>query len=125
MLAIAGAVTWFGYALFVYGLSQVADQNYGFKDITWPGRFTLGNPAPDPPGPGTITGGGVTLPKASKGSGVHGSTGISASGGVGAKCNKGYNLLQVNTMKNGKCPAGTTDIGTPGNHLCVKCVKAS
>ena len=47
MLAIAGAVTWFGYALFVYGLSQVAGQNYGFKDITWPGRFTLGNPAPD------------------------------------------------------------------------------
>jgi len=67
MLAIAGAVTWFGYALFVYGLSQVAGQNYGFKDITWPGRFTLGNPAPDPPGPGTITGGGVHVAEGKQG----------------------------------------------------------
>ena len=58
MLAIAGAVSWVGYLFFVFGLSQLAGQNYSIGDLAIPGKFTLGNPAPDPPGtpaPGTHT----------------------------------------------------------------------
>ena len=47
MLAVAGVTSWLGYLLFVYGLSQVKGQNYSFLDLAVPGRFTLGNPAPD------------------------------------------------------------------------------
>jgi hypothetical protein len=50
MLAVAGVVTWLGYLVLTYGVSQVAGQNYGFKDLAIPGRFTLGSPAPDSPG---------------------------------------------------------------------------
>jgi hypothetical protein len=49
MLAIAGAVTWFGYLVMTYGISQLNGQNYSFKQLAVPGLFTLGNPAPDPP----------------------------------------------------------------------------
>ena len=47
MLAIAGAVTWVGYLVMVYGLSTVTGGNYTFGDLAIPGRFTLGSPAPD------------------------------------------------------------------------------
>jgi hypothetical protein len=50
MLAIAGVVTWFGYLVMTYGLSQLTGQNYSFLDLAIPGKFTLGSPAPDPPG---------------------------------------------------------------------------
>ena len=56
MLAIAGAVTWLGYGLFVYGFSQVRSQNYSIGQLLIPGRFVPGVP-PDSPGAG---GGGLT-----------------------------------------------------------------
>ncbi len=56
MLAIAGAVTWFGYLVMVYGISQLNGQNYSFLDLAVPGHFTLGNPAPDPPAPDPCAG---------------------------------------------------------------------
>jgi hypothetical protein len=58
MLAIAGGVSWLGYLVMVYGLSQLAGQNYSFLDLAIPGKFTLGTPAPDAPS----TGGGSTTP---------------------------------------------------------------
>lgn len=48
MLAIAGVITWLGYTVLTYGLSQLAGGNYTIGDLAIPGRFTLGNPAPDP-----------------------------------------------------------------------------
>jgi len=47
VLAIAGGVVWGGYLLFVYGLSQLAGQNYSIGDLAIPGKFTLGTPVPD------------------------------------------------------------------------------
>ena len=49
MLAIAGVITWLGYTVLTYGLSQLAGGNYTIGDLAIPGRFKLGNPAPDPP----------------------------------------------------------------------------
>jgi hypothetical protein len=49
MLAIAGITAWLGYLVMTYGLSQVGGQNYSIGQLAIPGRFTLGNPAPDPP----------------------------------------------------------------------------
>jgi hypothetical protein len=63
MLAIAGGVSWLGYLVMVYGLSQLAGQNYSFLDLAIPGKFTLGTPAPDAPsagGGGTDPNGGTT-----------------------------------------------------------------
>ena len=58
MLAIAGAVTWVGYLVMTYGLSQLAHQNYSFLALAIPGHFTLGSPAPDGPAtPGSQPGG--------------------------------------------------------------------
>ena len=57
MLAIAGAVSWIGYLLGVYGLSQLAGQNYSIGQLAIPGRFTLGTPAPDVSTSGSIPGG--------------------------------------------------------------------
>jgi len=76
MLAIAGAVTWFGYLVMTYGLSQLTGQNYSFLDLAIPGKFTLGSPAPDAgstitgstPG-GTGTGKGTTPLNPKTGSG--------------------------------------------------------
>jgi hypothetical protein len=59
MLAIAGGVVWGGYLLLVYGLSQLAGQNYSISMLAIPGKFTLGTPAPDVPG----SGGGGSGPK--------------------------------------------------------------
>jgi hypothetical protein len=55
MLAIAGAVTWVGYLVMTYGLSQLTGQNYSFLDLAIPGKFTLGSPAPDAPKAGSTT----------------------------------------------------------------------
>jgi len=89
MLAIAGAVAWGGYLLFVYGLSQLAGQNYSIGDLAIPGKFTLGNPAPDgpsTPAPGTHTNTPCTAAQL-------------AAGWVNAQ---------------GGCTAGSATTGTPG-----------
>jgi len=61
MLAIAGITAWLGYLVMTYGLSQVGGQNYSIGQLAIPGRFTLGNPAPDPPGTtSTVPGSGIS-----------------------------------------------------------------
>lgn len=40
MIAIAGGVTFLGYWLFCYGLSQVRGCNAGMIALVWPGRFS-------------------------------------------------------------------------------------
>jgi hypothetical protein len=73
MLAIAGITAWLGYLVMTYGLSQVGGQNYSIGQLAIPGRFTLGNPAPDPPSGGggggaksLIPGGTTTMYKGQK-----------------------------------------------------------
>ena len=84
MLAIAGAVTWVGYLVMVYGLSTVTGGNYTFGDLAIPGRFTLGSPAPDPKGTGTtpVTGG------AQKGSSAQGPVPTGGGYATQAACEK-------------------------------------
>jgi hypothetical protein len=128
MLAIAGIVTWCGYAVFVYGISQLNGQNYSFKDLTWPGAFTLGNPAPDPPGSGGAEGlGGISgnptpCTKAQKRAGY--TTGIDGNCNPPANPTPGGGPVGVNTCYNnktgaaiyvkGKCPKGYTTSTRPG-----------
>jgi hypothetical protein len=86
MLAIAGVVTWFGYLVMTYGLSQLTGQNYSFLDLAIPGKFTLGSPAPDPKGTGStttpVTGG------AQKGSGLQGPVPTGGGYATQAACEK-------------------------------------
>jgi hypothetical protein len=56
MLAIAGAVTWISYAVFVYGISGIVGGNYTFGSLIIPGKFVLGSPAPDKPSSGSSSG---------------------------------------------------------------------
>jgi hypothetical protein len=95
MLAVAGVVTWLGYAAFTYGLSQTDGQNYGLLDLIVPGKFTLGNPAPDPPATATtkVTGGNTTQ----TGSTVEGPVSMKGSYATRADCQSksGKSCLQI------------------------------
>jgi len=119
VLAIAGAVAWGGYLLFVYGLSQLAGQNYSIGDLAIPGKFTLGNPAPDGPasgasGVGTSTSGPCTAAQIAAGW-VMASNGKCTKGSstVPGSPNKYYYCRDNTTGANvgaftGKCPKGST-----------------
>jgi hypothetical protein len=85
VLAIAGVTTWFGYLVFVYGLSQLDHQNYSFSDLAIPGRFTLGTPAAD------------VAPKKS----LTVTTGSGAGGNVEGTPGKGYSSKADCTKKTG------------------------
>ena len=104
MLAIAGGVVWGGYLLLVYGLSQLAGQNYSIGDLAIPGKFTLGTPAPDSPGTGGGGGGGppawpIGPANPNPSGGGPGPTGVST-----CVNSKG----QTKPTVNGVCPKGYT-----------------
>jgi len=109
MLAIAGITAWLGYLVMTYGLSQVGGQNYSIGQLAIPGRFTLGNPAPDPP---------VVDPCAGKENPTDGSYAWVVQGG---KCVKqprvpggpSGNCADGSTpnAKTGKCKDGSTPLG--------------
>ena len=116
MLAIAGITAWLGYLVMTYGLSQVGGQNYSIGQLAIPGRFTLGNPAPDPPGvtaPGTHTGTPCTQAQLNAGW-------VNAQGGctkgsstTPGSPNKYYYCRNNKTGENmgpytGSCPKGST-----------------
>ena len=98
MLAIAGGVAWGGYLLFVYGLSQLAGQNYSIGDLAIPGKFTLGVPGPDQPT--SINNPPGTVPP------------NTTAGAQAAYCRRnsdGYNLGPPSgTVGKFKCPKGST-----------------
>lgn len=120
MLAIAGGVAWGGYLLFVYGLSQLAGQNYSIGDLAIPGRFTLGNPAPDNPTQApTQQQAGVNAPVGSSGTNKPGTVpkgGTNSSGPTGqyARVCKDTKTGKIFTGANGKCPPGSTSVATLG-----------
>lgn len=106
MLAIAGGVAWGGYLLFVYGLSQLAGQNYSIADLAIPGKFTLGNPAPDAKGTGDLAQGGNSTGKQQTGA----ANPVPSNGGTGPS---GFSICygpngQSKPTLNGKCPQGWT-----------------
>ena len=101
MLAIAAGTVWLGYLLFTYGLSQVGSQNYSFLDLAIPGRFTLGNPAPDASNAPGTPGGSVGAP-------LNTTTGVGGNPSTVKVCRNiatGENMGPV--PASGKCPAGT------------------
>ena len=121
MLAIAGGVAWGGYLLFVYGLSQLAGQNYSIADLAIPGKFTLGNPAPDQPtttpqqqlgtnAPGTSSVGTTKTP----GTVPKGGTNSSGPTGQYARVCKDTKTGKLFTGVGGKCPPGSTSVATLG-----------
>ncbi len=132
MLAIAGAVTWVGYLVMVYGISTVTGGNYTFLDLAIPGHFTLGSPAPDSPssrsgseGIGGISGNPTPCTKAQKAAGY--TTGIDGncnppanpapggSGGSAAGNNVCFNnKTGKSKLFKGKCPAGWSASQIPG-----------
>jgi hypothetical protein len=132
MLAIAGAITWVGYLVMTYGLSQLDHQNYSFLDLAIPGRFTLGSPAPDSgssgsgsEGIGGISGNPTPCTKAQKAAGY--TTGIDGncnppanpapggSGGSAAGNNVCFNnKTGKSKLFKGKCPAGWSASQIPG-----------
>jgi hypothetical protein len=132
MLAIAGVVTWFGYLVMTYGLSQLTGQNYSFLDLAIPGKFTLGSPAPDTgssgsgsEGIGGISGNPTPCTKAQKAAGY--TTGIDGncnppanpppggSGGSAAGMNTCINnKTGASKFFKGKCPPGYTASAIPG-----------
>ena len=104
MLAIAGAVTWMGYLAFVYGLSQLAGQNYSIGDLAIPGKFTLGNPAPDKGAlTGSVPGGTGTGPGTVP---FNQQTGTGGNPTTYQVC-RDKNGENVGNPVNGKCPKGT------------------
>jgi hypothetical protein len=126
MLAIAGAVSWIGYLLGVYGLSQLAGQNYSIGQLAIPGRFTLGTPAPDSGSGGS--GGGGSVSPCTKAQIAAGYT-TDALGNCNPPANPppggtkgssvGWNTcINSKTGKSklvlGKCPNGWIASGTPG-----------
>lgn len=105
MLAIAGGVAWAGYLLFVYGLSQLAGQNYSIADLAIPGKFVLGTPPPDKGTPsGSVPGG--------SGTGA-GTVPFNPKTGTGGNPTT-YQVCRDKTGKNignpvnGKCPKGAS-----------------
>jgi len=106
MLAIAGAVTWMGYLAFVYGLSQLAGQNYSIGDLAIPGKFTLGNPAPDQGAlTGSVPGGTGTGPGTVP---FNQQTGTGGNPTTYKVCRDNKTGAHNGVPANGKCPAGST-----------------
>jgi hypothetical protein len=104
MLAIAGGVVWGGYLLLVYGLSQLAGQNYSIGDLAIPGKFTLGNPAPDKSLTGSVPGGTGTGPGTVP---FNPKTGTGGNPTTYQVC-RDKSGANVGKPVNGKCPKGQT-----------------
>jgi len=103
VLAIAGGVIWGGYLLLVYGLSQLAGQNYSIGDLAIPGKFTVGTPAPDVKGyqgaPELGTPPGSKSPNTPAGS----------QAAICLRNSDGKNMGKpTGTVGNYKCPKGST-----------------
>jgi len=111
MLAIAGGVALAGYLLLTFGLSQFAGQNYCIADLAIPGKFTLGNPAPDGPA-NTQTGGGKpTQPGTGQPNPTPTTPGATIPGLTVCINSKGQTI----TVHNSKCPKGYQPSATRGN----------
>jgi len=109
-------VTWFGYSVLYYGVTQVQGGNWGYLDLIAPGRWTAAvaaTPRDAPGGTATVAGGlGSAVPTAGNPAGVNVWNATTAPAGAPPG---NYRVNQDGTIEVQAPSGGWTVYSTPGS----------